>query len=247
VTIAGNTARLDGGGVNTDGGTVNIGNSLVAMNTDADNGATPDVRGSFVSQGNNLIGNIGTATGFTNGVNGDKVGGGANPVIDPKIGALSTNGVTIPTRALQAGSPAIDAGSNALATGAGLTTDQRGFTRIVDGNNDTVATVDIGAFEVQAAPTAATVVVSGHVTTLLGRGISGVNLSLTDSDGNTRTTVSTAGGYYQFTDVRVGETYIISASGKRFTFSQPVQVLNISEETNGVDFIANSEKRLRAF
>ena len=94
-------------------------------------------------------------------------------------------------------------------------------------------------------PTAATVAVSGHVTSPLGRGITGVNLSLTDSQGNTRTTVSIAGGYYQFTDVQVGETYILSATGKRFTFSQPVQVLNINEETSQVNFVANSEKRMR--
>jgi hypothetical protein len=97
------------------------------------------------------------------------------------------------------------------------------------------------------APTAASVAISGHVTTALGRGISGVKLSLTDSEGNTRSTVSTAGGYYQFNDVEVGKTYVISATGKRFTFSQPIQVLNINEETNQIDFIANSEKRLRSF
>jgi hypothetical protein len=98
-----------------------------------------------------------------------------------------------------------------------------------------------------AGPTAATVAISGHVTSLIGRGITGVSLLLTDSEGNTRTAVSTAGGYYQFTDVQVGETYIISATGKRFTFSQSVQVLSVNEETSEVNFIANSEKRLRAF
>ncbi|HVG42459.1 MAG TPA: hypothetical protein VM888_12670, partial [Chitinophagaceae bacterium] len=78
-------------------------------------------------------------------------------------------------------------------------------------------------------------------------GITGVSLSLTDSEGNTRTTVSTSGGYYQFTDVQVGETYIISATGKRFTFSQPVQVLNVNEETNEINFVASSDKRSRVF
>ena len=45
--------------------------------------------------------------------------------------------------ALLPGSPAINAGNNALIP-AGVTTDQRGFARIVDG------TVDIGAYEYQA-------------------------------------------------------------------------------------------------
>jgi hypothetical protein len=96
-------------------------------------------------------------------------------------------------------------------------------------------------------PTAATVSVSGHVTSLLGRGITGVQLSLTDSEGNIRTATTTTFGYYQFTDVQVGETYILSAKGKHYTFSQPVQVLNINGETNEVNFTANSEKRLRDF
>src|SRR5262249_40594107 len=51
-----------------------------------------------------------------------------------------------PTLALLPGSPALDAGSNALAVGpdgAPLTTDQRGFTRVVG------TAVDIGAFELQ--------------------------------------------------------------------------------------------------
>ncbi|MEJ7701433.1 MAG: hypothetical protein WKF71_17570 [Pyrinomonadaceae bacterium] len=46
-----------------------------------------------------------------------------------------------------------------------LTTDQRatGFSRIVDGDGDGSAIVDIGAFERQLVATAATVSVSGRV------------------------------------------------------------------------------------
>ena len=95
--------------------------------------------------------------------------------------------------------------------------------------------------------TAATVSVSGRVVTQAGRGISGVQLSLTDSNGQTRTAVSTSFGYYHFDAVRTGETYILSANGKHYTFSQPLQVLNINEETDEVNFIANSEKKVKGF
>ncbi|MGZ5482374.1 MAG: beta strand repeat-containing protein [Pyrinomonadaceae bacterium] len=54
------------------------------------------------------------------------------------------------------GSPAIDAGTNCVLTANGcgdgnpaITTDQRGVTRPLDGNDDATATVDIGAFELQ--------------------------------------------------------------------------------------------------
>ena len=97
------------------------------------------------------------------------------------------------------------------------------------------------------APTAATVEVGGRVTTTSGRGILNVRLSLTDSQGNTRTTTSNSFGYYRFDDVQAGATYILSASAKHYTFSQPSQVLNINDETDQVNFIANSEKRLRNF
>ena len=50
------------------------------------------------------------------------------------------DGSQMQTMALLPGSPAIDAGSNALIP-SGLTTDQRGLPRIMNG------TVDIGAFE----------------------------------------------------------------------------------------------------
>jgi len=128
---------------NTDAGieavvAVSIGNSIVA---NAQNNS-PDVDGTFTSQGNNLIGDKGSSTGFTNGVNGDHVGtGGA--LVNPLLGPLANNGGPTQTHALLPGSPAINAGSNTLANNATLTTDQRGagFARIVN------TTVDIGAFE----------------------------------------------------------------------------------------------------
>jgi hypothetical protein len=95
---------------------------------------------------------------------------------------------------------------------------------------------------VSVAPTAATVSVSGRVMTMSGRGIMNVRLSLTDSNGEVRTATTTAFGYYHFDNVQAGETYILSAVGKRYTFSPPVQVLNINEETDAVNFIANSIK-----
>jgi hypothetical protein len=98
-----------------------------------------------------------------------------------------------------------------------------------------------------STPTAATVSVSGRVTTSNGRSISGVRLSLTNSQGNVRIATTDSSGYYRFDDVQAGETYILTATGKRYSFSQPVQVLNINEETNQVNFIANSEKRSRVF
>jgi hypothetical protein len=86
--------------------------------------------------------------GLSNGANGNII---APSVAALNLGTLANNGGPTQTIALLANSPAINAGDNSLAVdGAGnpLSTDQRGpgFARIVGG------TVDIGAFEVQQAP-----------------------------------------------------------------------------------------------
>ncbi len=221
-------------GVNNQGGTINVRNTIIAGNTQ-------DISGAFVSNGNNLIGSTAGGTGFTQPT--DKTNVAAN------LAPLANNGGQTNTHLPNTGSPAIDAGNNCvvnLSCGANnppvaLTTDQRGIARPQG------ASVDIGAVEVQLAPTAATVSIGGRVTTMSGRGITNVRLSLTDSNGQVRTTTTTAFGYYRFDDVQAGETYILSATGKHYTFSQPLQVLNVNEETDAVNFIANSEKRSRSF
>ena len=141
-TITNNQASFVAGGIAVGNFAVTVGNSIIAANQN--NATLPDVGGgttSFTSQGHNLIGNKGTVTSFTNGVNGDIVGSSSSP-IDAKLGLLANNGGPTQTHTLQYSSLAINAGDNTLATNAGLTNDQRGtgFPRVQ-------GTVDIGAFE----------------------------------------------------------------------------------------------------
>ena len=138
-TFTGNSADT-AGGIYAVSGTVEVTNTIVAGNTATT--SNPDVGGSLTSLGNNLIGDVGTATGFTDGVNKDQVGS-AGGVIDPMLGPLVDNGGPTLTHALLLGSPAVDAGNDAAAPA----TDQRGMTRVLDGDADGTATVDIGAFE----------------------------------------------------------------------------------------------------
>jgi len=63
---------------------------------------------------------------------------------DPVLGPLRNNGGLTLTRALLPSSPAIDAGDDVGCPA----TDQCGVTRPLDGNGDSVATCDIGAYEV---------------------------------------------------------------------------------------------------
>jgi CSLREA domain-containing protein len=150
VTITDNSSLNGGGGLHKATATLNanVRNTIIAGNRGA--AATPDVAGAISSQGNNLIGSVGSSTGW---VVADLLNRAAF------LAPLANNGGPTRTHALLPTSPAINAGNNCVQTascGAGnppaaLTTDQRGtgFPRLVATN------VDIGAYESPfLAPTA---------------------------------------------------------------------------------------------
>jgi parallel beta-helix repeat protein len=134
VTVSSNSAGSSGGGLYNVDGTVIIGNTIVAQNTATRSGT--DALGIVASQGNNLIG----ATDGSSGWVGSDLTGTSSQPLNALLAPLGYYGGPSQTMALLPGSPAIDAGNNALIP-AGVTTDQRGLPRIVDG------VVDIGAFE----------------------------------------------------------------------------------------------------
>ena len=158
VTVAGNTANSTGGGIaRATAGTIRTRNSLFAGNT---GGASPDCASAaagVVTEGYNLIRvNNGCANSFSGT---DQEGTSAVP-LEPLLAALAANGGPTETRALAAGSPAIDHGdplgcarwNPLLALDEPMVADQRGELRPTDGDGDTVATCDAGAFEAPGAP-----------------------------------------------------------------------------------------------
>lgn len=156
ITIASNIAdydhndATDGGGIKQVGGTVTLRNSLLAYNAQVNFLTFPiqvadDCKGTLTSASYNLVE-------YTTGCT---VGGSATDLItgtDPLLGLLQDNGGSTQTRALKAGSVAIDAGNPGGCTdsvGATLTTDQRGRGRSVDGDGNSIARCDLGAYERQ--------------------------------------------------------------------------------------------------
>ena len=143
VTITLNQAANSGGGIfmfDLQGGQIRMANSILAGNLAGAQG--PDCYGPVDSQGYNIIGDTMGCT-FTSST-GDLLD------VDPVLAPLTYNGGPTFTHRLVAGSPAIDAGNpdgclDPLENP--LTTDQRGFTRPLDGNGDVVPVCDVGAYE----------------------------------------------------------------------------------------------------
>jgi hypothetical protein len=224
-----------------------------------------DVLGIFNSLGNNLIGNNLNAeasfaasvfVGTTPQPNAklDLVGSVSvgTTVIDPKLGPLQNNGGCTDTRAELNGSPAIDGGNNCVNLGTCSTfnpiepillTDQRGpgFNRRVDNNSDGMAVVDIGAFEIQMIPTAATASISGRVVDPDGKPIAKADVSITDARGTTKTVTTKGSGAYTINGVIVGRVYVMTAQHKKYTFQS--RVVNVNDDLSGQDFIAEQQPR----
>lgn len=227
VTISGNSAPNNGGGIHRGSSNVNffIRNSIVAGNNGT--ASSPDVTntaGGLQSEGNNIIGNVGTSTGWV-----------ASDLLNtaPLLGPLADNGGFGQTFLPQAGSPAIDAGQNCVRDltcsannpPAAVTEDQRGISRLTNGN------VDIGAVEVAAA---APVSVGGRVFSSAGVALPLALVSVTDGN-ETRYFITNSFGYYSFEGLTAGTEYTVSVSSKAASYTP--QVVTPANDISDLDFL----------
>ena len=90
------------------------------------------------------------------------------------------------------------------------------------------------------SPTAADATVSGRVISPSGRGLGGVRVTIIGGDmTEPRYTQTNPFGYYRFTELQAGNTFVITVSAKRYEFSNPTRVVNLSEDITNADFISN--------
>src|SRR6266536_1600668 len=175
LTISGNTAGAgnpaggSGGGVYTIGGFTILGSATIADNAATGSGGgvfNDDASDAFTELKNTLLARNGTNCVGTISSDGNNLDTGPTCALagtgdqtdvgdaNVGLGTLAANGgptqgsselsAAMMTQALVKTSPAVDAGSATCPA-----TDERGVTRPQDGNGDTIAACDIGAFELK--------------------------------------------------------------------------------------------------
>jgi CSLREA domain-containing protein len=238
-TLTGNTSTLLGGGLSRATTNVNgfLRNNIISGNT----GPSPDVSnstGGIQSQGNNIIGNVGTSTGW---VASDFQN------VNPMLGPLADNGGFSFTHLPQAGSPAINAGQNCVVDAScpannpfvPVATDQRGIARPQGG------TVDIGSVEVAAVTN---VTVSGRVLSSVSY-VPRAIVRISNTSGIIASDVTNSFGNFTLTGVPSGQTYTVTVFAKGYTFAPvnlPVtgDVTNLEITATGTPFTRLQKKQI---
>jgi poly(hydroxyalkanoate) depolymerase family esterase len=94
-------------------------------------------------------------------------------------------------------------------------------------------------FGLTASPTAAAASISGRVVSVSGRGLPNIVIVLAGGNLNERRYARTNSfGYYHFTDVTTGASYILSVASKRYVFASPTVSLNLLGDFEEANFIA---------
>jgi Carboxypeptidase regulatory-like domain len=81
---------------------------------------------------------------------------------------------------------------------------------------------------------------SGRVLDSFGRGLRGVVVTVENSRGVITSSVTNSLGYYRFSSLVAGETYILSVSSRRYRFAGPTRIVNVTQDITNENFFASS-------
>jgi hypothetical protein len=88
--------------------------------------------------------------------------------------------------------------------------------------------------------TAASVSLSGRVTTADGRGVRNARMVLSGVGlEHPRVATTSSFGYYTFEGLTAGQTYIVTINSKRYRFSMPSRVITLVDDLTDVNFTAD--------
>lgn len=85
-----------------------------------------------------------------------------------------------------------------------------------------------------APTTAASITISGRVSTANGNGISRATVHLTDQNGNIRTAKTNSFGYFRLTEIEAGQTFVVNIFHREFQFAP--RVLSVNEDLYDLNF-----------
>jgi hypothetical protein len=88
-----------------------------------------------------------------------------------------------------------------------------------------------------AGPTAAGITITGRLLTSVSQPVALGRVTLTDVNGLPRTVVTNGFGYFSFTEVAAGQTFVISVVARQFTFSP--RVITTDNDITDLDLIAD--------
>ncbi|MBK6749685.1 MAG: carboxypeptidase regulatory-like domain-containing protein [Acidobacteria bacterium] len=92
--------------------------------------------------------------------------------------------------------------------------------------------------------TAADATVSGRVRTANGNGLRGVRVTLSGGQLTApRQAITGSFGYFTFTDIEVGHTYIVTVHARLYYFAQPSQAVLTLESVSDIEFVAGDANR----
>jgi uncharacterized delta-60 repeat protein len=92
------------------------------------------------------------------------------------------------------------------------------------------------------APTAAESSISGRVTTASGRGIRNVVIQINGGNlAEPKYARTNEFGYYRFTGLDAGQTYVLNVSSKRYSFANPTRVITLNEDLTDEDFVSEGK------
>src|SRR5204862_7795802 len=90
---------------------------------------------------------------------------------------------------------------------------------------------------VQIGPSTSTDSISGRVMTSEGQPIRNAVITLRGNSLGTPLKATTDSfGYYWFSGLTAGETYVVTATSQRFTFTVPSRVITLADNFMDVDF-----------
>lgn len=95
----------------------------------------------------------------------------------------------------------------------------------------------IAKYQNVVVPTAAEISISGRVVTPYGQGIRGAVISAVAADGSVRSAVTNSFGYFRLTNLTVGQ-YVIQAVAKRYSFEDPVRVIDGVNDVTDITFVS---------